>query len=72
MNNITIIVKKELEGFRLDKYLSGLDLGLTRTAIQGLIEEGNILVNGKKVVKTISRKMVILLILQYLKLKSLK
>lgn len=56
MNNITIIVKKELEGFRLDKYLSGLDLGLTRTAIQGLIEEGNILVNGKKVVKNYKQK----------------
>ena len=40
----------------MDKYLSGLDLGLTRTAIQGLIEEGNILVNDKKVVKNYKQK----------------
>ncbi len=43
-----IIVKKEEEDVRIDGYLSKLDLGLSRVAVQRLIEEENILVNGKK------------------------
>ena len=37
------------QGIRLDKIISGLQEELSRTAIQRMIEEGNILVNGNKV-----------------------
>ena len=40
------IVKKEEEGIRLDKIIGTIENELSRTAIQRMIEEGNILVNG--------------------------
>ena len=40
------IVKEH--GKRLDAYIATQNMDLTRTAVQRLIEEGNILVNGKK------------------------
>lgn len=43
-----IIVNKEDFGKRLDSYISNKDINLSRTAIQRLIEDENILVNGKK------------------------
>ena len=42
-------IKKEEQGIRLDKIVSELQEELSRTAIQRMIEEGNILVNGNKV-----------------------
>ena len=42
-------IKKEEQGIRLDKIVSELQEELSRTAIQRMIEEGNILVNGKTV-----------------------
>lgn len=56
MNNITITVEKEFEGLRLDKWLAEQDLNLTRTALQGLIENGNILVNNEKVAKNYKQR----------------
>lgn len=42
-------IKKEDEGIRLDKIISELEQNISRTAIQRMIEEGNILVNGNDV-----------------------
>ena len=42
------IVNQEEQGKRLDIYVSIKDNELTRTAVQRLIEQEHILVNGKK------------------------
>ena len=44
----TFFITQQLENIRLDKVIAILDQDLSRTAIQRLLEEGNILVNGKK------------------------
>ena len=44
----TYIVKQEEQGKRLDAYVSNQNNELTRTAVQRLIEQEKILVNGKK------------------------
>ena len=44
----------DLENMRLDAYISSKETNLSRTNVQRLIEEGNILVNGQK--KKISYK----------------
>ena len=41
-------IVKEEKGKRLDSYIASQDSEITRTSAQRLIEEGNILVNGKK------------------------
>ena len=45
----TFIVEKEYEGNRIDSYLAKKDEDLSRVAIQRLIKEQKILVNGKKI-----------------------
>ncbi len=45
----TFIVEKEDEGNRIDTYLAKKDEDLSRVAIQRLIKEEKILVNGKKI-----------------------
>ena len=42
------IVKSDEQGKRLDTYISSQNEKITRTSAQRLIEQGNILVNGKK------------------------
>ena len=42
-------IKKENEGIRLDKIIAQIEKDISRTTIQRMIEEGNILVNDKKV-----------------------
>ena len=42
-------VKKEDINIRIDKIIGNIQEDLSRTTIQRMIEEGNILVNGKKV-----------------------
>ena len=42
-------INEELEGIRLDKAVTELDNDISRVAVQRLIENGNILVNNKKV-----------------------
>lgn len=54
---IFLIVPDAAEGMRLDKWLSNLDLEMTRTAIQGLIEKGEILVNERPVSKNYKQKL---------------
>ena len=41
------IVSQEEKGKRLDTYIPSVDTDITRTSAQRLIEDGNILVNGK-------------------------
>lgn len=43
------IVSQEEKGKRLDTYIPSVDTDITRTSAQRLIEDGNILVNGKNV-----------------------
>lgn len=43
------IVSQEEKGKRLDAYISSVNTDITRTSAQRLIEDGNILVNGKNV-----------------------
>lgn len=42
-------VKEEQKNIRIDKLVSNLEKDISRTTIQRMIEEGNILVNGKVV-----------------------
>ena len=43
------IIKEEDENNRIDKIISNLEQDISRTTIQRMIEQGNILVNGKVV-----------------------
>lgn len=47
MKNKKYIVTEDVVSVRLDKYLSMVDEDFTRSRIQNLVEEGNILINGK-------------------------
>lgn len=51
MNELMLEVTEESVGARIDKWLSEQDTGITRSAAAGLIESGNVLVNGKSVAK---------------------
>ena len=42
-------IREEEKNIRIDKIISNLEKDISRTAIQRMIEEGNILVNEKKV-----------------------
>ena len=42
-------VKEEQKNIRIDKLISNLEKDISRTTIQRMIDEGNILVNGKVV-----------------------
>lgn len=55
-NEINLIVPDAAEGLRTDKWLSSLDLELTRTVIQNLMENGEILVNNKIISKNYKQK----------------
>lgn len=43
------VVKKDEENIRIDKIIGNIEKDISRTAIQRMLEEGNILVNNKKV-----------------------
>ena len=49
IGNIEVGNAKEDEGIRLDKVISKLEQDISRSSIQRMIEEGNILVNANKV-----------------------
>lgn len=42
-------IVKNLDGTRIDAYISEIDKSLSRTAVKRMIDEGNILLNGKMV-----------------------
>ena len=48
MEQREFIVEAEAAGQRIDRFLSGEDTGLSRSALQGLVAEGHVLCNGKK------------------------
>ena len=47
MEQREFIVEAEAAGQRIDRFLSGEDTGLSRSALQGLVAEGHVLCNGK-------------------------
>ncbi len=49
MNSKEYIIDENLKGERIDKCIVALDNEITRATAQRLIDEENILVNGKKV-----------------------
>jgi len=51
MNEMIFDIPDCDEGTRIDKWLTARDTGLTRNALQGLIESGNVTVSGKAVAK---------------------
>ena len=51
MTKLDFIVTAEQTGERIDRFLSAQDTGLTRSAVQKLIEDGGVKVGGKKVSK---------------------
>lgn len=51
MNELIFEIPDSDEGVRIDKWLSQQDTGMTRSALQGLIENGNVMVCGKAVAK---------------------
>lgn len=53
---ILLEIPSDADGIRLDKWLSTQELELTRTALQNLIENGSITVNGKAVAKNYKQK----------------
>ena len=50
------IVEQEGAGQRIDRFLSGEDTGLSRSALQALVTEGHVQCNGKPVVKSLKLK----------------
>ena len=50
------IVEAEGAGQRIDRFLSGEDTGLSRSALQGLVAEGHVLCNGKAPAKSLKLK----------------
>ena len=51
MTKLDFIATAEETGERIDRFLSAQDTGLTRSAVQKLIEDGGVTVGGKKVSK---------------------
>lgn len=53
---VTLTVPQDRSGERVDKYISDNIAEVTRSAVQGLMEKGNILVNGRTVSKSCKLK----------------
>ena len=51
MTKLDFIATAEQTGERIDRFLSAQDTGLTRSAVQKLIEDGGVTVGGKNVAK---------------------
>ena len=52
MEQREFIVEQEGAGTRIDRFLSGEDTGLSRSALQGLMAQGHVLCNGRPVPKS--------------------
>ena len=48
MEQREFMVEAEAAGQRIDRFLSGEDTGLSRSALQALVAEGHVLCNGKQ------------------------
>ena len=53
---MNFIVEQETAGQRIDRFLSGEDTGLSRSALQALVAEGHVQCNGKAVAKSLKLK----------------
>ena len=56
MEQREFIVEQETAGQRIDRFLSGEDTGLSRSALQALVVEGHVQCNGKTVAKSLKLK----------------
>ena len=56
MEQREFIVEAEAAGQRIDRFLSGEDTGLSRSALQGLVAEGHVLCNGRSIAKSLKLK----------------
>ena len=56
MEQREFIVEPETAGQRIDRFLSGEDTGLSRSALQALVADGHVLCNGKRVAKSLKLK----------------
>ena len=56
MEQREFIVEQETAGQRIDRFLSGEDTGLSRSALQALVAEGHVQCNGKAVAKSLKLK----------------
>ena len=56
MEQREFIVEPETAGQRIDRFLSGEDTGLSRSALQALVADGHVLCNGKLVAKSLKLK----------------
>ena len=56
MEQREFVVEQETAGQRIDRFLSGEDTGLSRSALQALVAEGHVLCNGKAPAKSLKLK----------------
>ena len=56
MQQLEFLAEAETAGLRLDKFLAGEDTGLSRSALQNLIEQGLVLCNGRAAAKSLRLK----------------
>ena len=56
MEQREFMVEAEAAGQRIDRFLSGEDTGLSRSALQALVAEGHVLCNGKQIAKSLKLK----------------
>ena len=56
MEQREFVVEQETAGQRIDRFLSGEDTGLSRSALQALVSDGHVQCNGKTVAKSLKLK----------------
>ena len=56
MEQREFMVEQETAGQRIDRFLSGEDTGLSRSALQALVADGHVLCNGRLVAKSLKLK----------------
>ncbi len=55
-NSVNLWWKQGTAGQRIDRFLSGEDTGLSRSALQALVADGHVLCNGRLVAKSLKLK----------------
>ena len=55
-NSVNLSWKRRPQASAVDRFLSGEDTGLSRSALQGLVAEGHVLCNGKSIAKSLKLK----------------